>query len=63
MSASCCSSQRYPTQILFRRSHFTRHAPEGGPGAHVGAGQSPLVDSEHWIRPTASNLVKFGPAD
>ena len=21
------------------------------------------VDTEHWIRPTASNLVKFGPAD
>ena len=27
VSASCCSSQRYPSQILFRRSHFTRHAP------------------------------------
>ena len=21
------------------------------------------VDTKHWIRPTASNLVKFGPAD
>ena len=21
------------------------------------------VDSEHWIRPTAPNLVKFGPAE